>query len=42
MGKDYINVIKGLSREDSEMGSKWLQEIVDGINSRILELLPSY
>lgn len=41
-GRDYITVVKGLKKEESEKGSGWLQTIVDGINSLVWELLPVF
>ncbi len=41
-GKDYITVVKSLEKEDSLRGTGWLQMIVDGINSRVREFLPSF
>ena len=36
---NYLRVIKGLSREDIEIGKSWLQEIVDDVNHSVWELL---
>jgi UDP-N-acetylglucosamine/UDP-N-acetylgalactosamine diphosphorylase len=41
-GKDYITVVKGLKKEESEKGSGWLQGIVDKTNSLVREILPSF
>lgn len=35
-GKDYLSVIQGLAAEDAELGTRWLQEIVDHITENIL------
>lgn len=37
-GKDYIKVVKGLSKNESSMGSEWLQSIVDGITKNVQDL----
>ncbi len=42
MGKDYIPVIKSLAAEDSKIGSRWLQGIVDHVTDEALKTLPSY
>lgn len=41
-GKDYISVIKGLDVEDSEIGTRWLQGIVDRITADVLSIIPSF
>jgi TPP-dependent indolepyruvate ferredoxin oxidoreductase alpha subunit len=41
-GKDYIAVIKGLSIEDKNAGTGWLQEIVDSITAEALKIIPSF
>ena len=41
-GKNYLAVIKGLSREETEVGISWLQGIVDEINQSVWELLPGF
>ena len=41
-GKDYIPVIKGLSSEDTNIGTRWLQGIVDGITAQIVEIIPNF
>jgi UDP-N-acetylglucosamine/UDP-N-acetylgalactosamine diphosphorylase len=41
-GKDYIPVIKGLSVENANQGTKWLQGIVDNITAQIIEVIPSF
>jgi bifunctional UDP-N-acetylglucosamine pyrophosphorylase / glucosamine-1-phosphate N-acetyltransferase len=41
-GNDYITVVKGLGTEESQKGTDWLQGIVDTINSRVWEFLPSF
>ena len=40
-GKDYIAVIQGLATEDSEIGVRWLQEIVDGVTAEAQRIVPS-
>ncbi len=39
-GKDYIAVIKGLASQDAEMGTRWLQGIVDKVTSGALSNHP--
>ena len=41
-GKDYISVIKGLSIEDKNAGTGWLQGIVDSITAEALKIIPSF
>lgn len=41
-GCDYLAVIQGLDKSWSADGTKWLQDIVDGINQPVLEFLPSF
>ncbi len=41
-GKDYISVIKGLSIEDRNAGTGWLQGIVDSITAEALNIIPSF
>ena len=41
-GKDYIQVIKGLKPETAELGTGWLQSIVDQIVEQSLEVVPTY
>jgi hypothetical protein len=41
-GKDYISVIKGLSIEDKNAGTGWLQGIVDSVTAESLKLIPSF
>ena len=41
-GNDYITIVKGLIKEESLKGTEWLQGIVDNINSRVWEFLPSF
>jgi len=40
-GNDYVKVIQGLDKKWSAKGTKWLQGIVDDINKKVLEKLPS-
>jgi len=40
-GKDYIAVIQGLAAEDSEIGIRWLQGIVDGVTAEAQGIVPS-
>jgi bifunctional UDP-N-acetylglucosamine pyrophosphorylase/glucosamine-1-phosphate N-acetyltransferase len=41
-GKDYILVIKGLSIEDKNGGTGWLQGIVNSIIAEALKIIPSF
>ncbi|UCF95464.1 MAG: protein GlmU [Desulfobacterales bacterium] len=41
-GKTYIAVIQGLKKADSEVGTQWLQGIVDHITDEALQAMPSY
>lgn len=41
-GKDYISVIKGLSIEDKNAGTGWLQGIVNSITAESLKIIPSF
>jgi len=41
-GKDYLSVIKNLSGEDKELGSRWLQGIVDHVTAEALKIIPSF
>jgi UDP-N-acetylglucosamine/UDP-N-acetylgalactosamine diphosphorylase len=41
-GKDYIPVIKSLSGENTSLGVKWLQGIVDDIKTQAIEIIPSF
>ncbi len=41
-GCDYVAVIHGLDKSWSARGTKWLQGIVDAVNEKVLELLPSF
>jgi len=38
---DYISTIKALPPETSRLGTSWLQEVVDGIEERAMDYLPS-
>jgi bifunctional UDP-N-acetylglucosamine pyrophosphorylase/glucosamine-1-phosphate N-acetyltransferase len=41
-GKDYLSVIKGLSIEDKNTGTRWLQGIVDAITTEAFNIMPSF
>jgi hypothetical protein len=41
-GKDYLEVVKALDNREAAIGTKWLQGIVDEINSETLRLIPSF
>ena len=41
-GKDYISVIKGLESEATELGTLWLQGIVDHTTTGALKTIPSF
>ena len=40
-GKDYIAVVQGLAVEDSEIGIRWLQEIVDDVKAEAQRIVGS-
>ena len=40
-GKSYLRVIKNLDSETASMGTGWLQSIVDDINNRAFDIIPS-
>jgi UDP-N-acetylglucosamine/UDP-N-acetylgalactosamine diphosphorylase len=40
--RDYIATIQGLDKAHSNMGTAWLQGIVDRINGAVLEVMPSF
>ena len=40
--KNYLKTIQALDPETKQMGSEWLQEIVDKTLSKILAILPSF
>jgi len=35
-------VIKGLQADDAEIGTRWLQGIVDAVNAEALKIMPSF
>ncbi len=39
-GKDYLQVIRNLSKDESETGTLWLQGLVDQINNAVFDHLP--
>ena len=39
---DYIHIIKGLQKEDIDLGISWLQGIVDNVNQEVWGRLPSF
>ncbi len=41
-GGGYVTVIQGLDESWAVQGSKWLQGIVDGINDKVFDVLPSF
>lgn len=41
-GEDYIKTIQGLDKKTRSMGTKWLSNIVDEINKRVLDTIPSF
>jgi len=41
-GNDYIKVIQGLHKKWGAKGTMWLQGIVDEINKKVLEKIPSF
>jgi bifunctional UDP-N-acetylglucosamine pyrophosphorylase/glucosamine-1-phosphate N-acetyltransferase len=42
IGLDYISVIQGLSPSDGDIGSRWLQGIIDRVVNEALKLIPSF
>jgi len=40
-GLNYLCVIQGLDQKETEMGTKWLQKIVDEMLCKMIELYPS-
>jgi len=40
-GKQYLQVITGLSSEASETGTRWLQGIVDDVTKGAFQIIPS-
>ena len=41
-GKNYISVIQGLNANETDIGTGWLQEIVDNILENCIKVLPSF
>jgi bifunctional UDP-N-acetylglucosamine pyrophosphorylase / glucosamine-1-phosphate N-acetyltransferase len=41
-GKNYLYVIKGLTQEEADIGTKWLQGIIEGIMKGALAVIPSF
>jgi hypothetical protein len=41
-GNDYVKVIQGLDKRWGAKGTVWLRGIVDEINKKVLEKLPSF
>lgn len=41
-GNDYIGLVQGLEQKWTVMGTRWLQDIVDYINRKVLEKIPSF
>jgi bifunctional UDP-N-acetylglucosamine pyrophosphorylase/glucosamine-1-phosphate N-acetyltransferase len=41
-GKEYISVITGLTPEDAELGTLWLQGIADDMVDEALKIMPSF
>ena len=39
-GKQYLRVIKGLSPEASEIGTRWLQGIVNEVTDGAFQIIP--
>jgi hypothetical protein len=39
---DYLATIKGLGDNDAELGTRWLQGIVDEVREAALEIVPSF
>jgi UDP-N-acetylglucosamine/UDP-N-acetylgalactosamine diphosphorylase len=40
-GSNYVSIIKGLKKEDSDIGASWLQGLVEEISNRAWVLVPS-
>jgi bifunctional UDP-N-acetylglucosamine pyrophosphorylase/glucosamine-1-phosphate N-acetyltransferase len=40
-GRDYIRVIKGIGDDGASLGTEWLQGLVDEINNKAAEIIPS-
>ena len=41
-GKDYISAIKALKSEDKQLGTRWLQGIVDDVVHGVLTIIPTF
>jgi len=41
-GGGYVEVIQGLAPEDAAAGTRWLEDVVEGITSAALEIIPSF
>lgn len=41
-GRDYLAVIHAVDEKDRQTGTKWLQQIVDGMVGEALSLIPSF
>ncbi len=41
-GKDYLQVIKSLNQNDAEIGTQWLQGIVDHTVTEVFKIISSY
>jgi len=41
-GKDYIAVIKSLQSRESDIGTRWLQGIVDHVVGNAIQIIPSF
>ena len=40
-GCRYLDVIKGLRKDEASLGRNWLQQIVDDVTKRLMDLFPS-
>jgi hypothetical protein len=38
---DYLNVIQHMTQDETVMGTRWLQGVVDDVLVKMLELFPS-
>jgi hypothetical protein len=39
-GKNYLHIIKGLSQEAANIGTRWLQGIVDEVTDGAFQIIP--
>jgi hypothetical protein len=41
-GKDYLSAIQGLEKQGRELGTGWLQGIVDHVTAEALKVFPAF